>query len=194
MLNNNVQLIIPLISVTLVAILGFVSNILIFRINQKQSISNKIIEQYFKIRDEITNKISDLATLKTIADVEIESIDMASADISKLYYKHYDFLPIEVLNDILCLHSTLINKDNKIYRIRDKSIYEIEENELEDYIQSTSDISDSKYYTYCMLKSKDIKVRRATCINLQARKVLNTMNKFFTLDKLIYWEKYIRKN
>jgi hypothetical protein len=193
LITSNLQLIISLISIVLVSSLGLISNILIIRINQKQSISSKIIEQYLKIREEISDVISDLAALRTIGCFELESINNVSMNISKLYYKHYDFLPIEVLDDILCLHSTLIDKDNRIYRIKNKNIYIIEEIELEGYIESTSSIPNSKYFTYSLLKSNDDSVRRATCINLQARKALNTMNEFFTLANLISWVKHMPK-
>ncbi len=190
---KSIEQFIPLMSVIVVAILGFISNILITRVNQKQNVSNKIIEQYFKIREEISDKISDLVTLKTVNDTNYDIINI-SKDISKLYYKYYDFLPREVLNEILCLHLTLTDQNNNIFRINNKSIQQIKDEEIEDYIKSTSYISNSKFFTYFLLKNDDVSIRRIASINLQAKKVLDTMNDFFTLNKLMYWAKYTRKD
>lgn len=188
--NNDLQLITPIISVVLVALFGLISNFIIIRMNQRQSISNKMIEHYINIREEITSKISNLASYKPAnTDLVLNS----SLDISKLYYKYYDFLPQEVLNELLCLYSTLIDKNNRIYRIKNSALYLIEETDLEEYIISTTPIPNSKFYTYYLLNSKDVTTMKITCVALQARKVLNTMNIFFTPDNLILWVKQMSK-
>lgn len=191
--NKEFISLIPLISVFLVAVLSLVSNFLIIRYNQRQNISNKIIEQYFKIREDICQKVSRLANLKTLSELGENELKEINDEISQLYFKYYDFLPKEVIYELMCLHTNLTDKGNNLYTIDGKGLMIIEGEKLEAFLESVSLINNSKYFICYKLNSEDNLIRKATAINLQARKVLITMNTFFSLENLLKWTKYLRK-
>ena len=184
---------IPIISVVIVAVLGFVSSLLITRVSQKHNVSTKIIEQYFKVREDITQKISEFTNLSTMKILDETRLVQYNEQISKIYYQYYDFLPKEILYDLLCLHCTLSDKANRLFKIKEKKLTVLDETELEAFLQSISAIEGAEQFIFYKLKSDDINVRRSTSIILQSRKVLVTMNEFFTLKNLLKWIESSRK-
>jgi len=44
-----------------------------------------------------------------------------------------------------------------------------------------------------MINSKDLNQRKIACINLQSKYVLNTINKFFTMENILSWIRNMEK-
>ncbi len=181
-----------IISIVIVAVMGLVSNIFIFRATQRSSYRSKIAEQYFKVRGEISDKISKIADLRTFKTYE--NTDKYIEQVSNLYFKHYDFLPEEVLNQLLCLYTSLRDDSGNIYIVKENKLRVIYcEQEIDDFVDSITLIENTReYFKYQLTKAEESK-RKTIAINLQARRVLYAMNECFSLENLVTWEKYLRK-
>ena len=186
------DVILPII--TLIIGTGLLTNIIMSYRNQKNSISIKVVEQYFKAREDICAKLCELANISSNNRIDENKIDYYKNEISNLYYKYYDILPKEVLFDLNCLFTCLSDRDGNIYRIYDDKLYRVENcNDLENFLEKISLVKNFKYVAIPLVKSEDIYVRKSACINYQARGVLRSMNDFFTIEKFLQWDKYLAK-
>lgn len=192
--QNNTNLILPLITLFIGTMLGFLSSLLISYLQQKHNVAIRVLEQYLKIREGLCDKLSSLASTRTDNTLSYSSLSDLRDEISMLFYKYYDFLPSEVLKEMLCLHACLSDKQNKIYRCKNNSLLPIEDSEIEEFIEQIAMVENFKYYALIPLNSKDDNVRRATSIRYQARSVLVAMNKYFTLKELMTWAKHLPKH
>lgn len=191
--NKDFLNILPLISVVFVSILSLISNIVIIRFSQRENLTSKIIEKYFEVRNEICEKLSDLANLKEINIITEEKISESREQVSKMFYKYYDFLPDEVLYELICLYCTLNDRGHRLYRINKRRLELLNKNDLENYVKESSLLKNTYHSTYVMLNSKDINIRKAVSINAQARKVLDAMNDFFSLESLTKFVRNLKR-
>ncbi len=185
--------IIPILSTLILVTFTFIFNTIISKLNQRREISSKIIEQFFKAREEIVNEISLFASIKSISDINFEAIQKYSNALNNLYYKYYDFLPSPVKDSILCLRVTIIDKKNRLFKMENNILQVIKEEEIEKHIKNSFPIANSEFFTYGMIHTKEHNQRRIACINLQSKYVLNTMNKFFTMENLLKWIRNMEK-
>lgn len=189
-MNDNLSL--TIFSVVLVALFGLISNILIIQINQKKDVNSKLIEQYLKIREDLCVILSDLINLKDINNVDFNNL---SRLVEKLFYKHYDFIPKEVLDELLCLQVILQSEYGHLFRIINKKLVIIDndDSEIKNYLEDISFVEAAKLFYYVQLKNADVESRKVLIINLQAKKVLYKMNDYFTLSNLLNWKRYLLK-
>lgn len=178
--------IISLFSIALVAVFGLITNFLVIKYTQKQNVSSKILDKYFAIRDSMVNVIGDFASLK-ITDIYNEhQIDYYAKEITKLYYLYYDYLPKEVLQELICLHSNLSDKKHRLFIMKGNDVAFIEdEEEIVKLLDSMSIIENANHFIYYMLNNDEEVLKASVSINIQSRKVLMTMNKLFTVNNLI---------
>jgi len=181
--------IVPILSGVIVALIGFGLNVLMLFINQRQGISSKIIEQYFKAREEITGFLCAFADIKTYDQLLEMDLFNASNTAVELYYKYYDILPDKVAKALLCFHMTLDDKNNQLYRIKKSRLICLSDEDYKTFLNEVSTLYNSKLYLYFRLMAGNMEERRAIRISLQARYVLNTMNNFFIPNKLKKWIK-----
>lgn len=174
-------------------VLGFISSLIISYFKQRYDISLKLIAKYFEIKEELTDKLSILASLENTNDLNGLSFIKIKQEISILYYKYYDFLPSEILTEILCLYSCLSDKKNKLYQSKDNCILPLTDSDLKEFIERISLIENFRYYALVRLKSNDDTVRIAAAISYQARSVLIAINKYFNIKDLMSWSRYLPK-
>ena len=173
--------------------LGFLSSIWIERFRQRNTLTVRILEQYFKIREDICDEISELTNLQIGALLDDEFLDNKRGKLSRYYYKYYDFLPKDVLQALNCLHACLSDERNRIFVCRENTLYPIRDTEIEDFIEQISLVRNFKYYALVPLNSSDSNTRKSASINYQARYVLRIVNANFTLSSLMNWIKKLPK-
>lgn len=183
----------PIITLMIGAILGALSNLLIESYRQTQNISEKIIEQHFKIRQEICDEICLLANLQIENMPDRDTLLFIRNNISKLFFKYYDFLPKPVLQELNCLYACLTDKNNRIFFIRNNEISILEEADLESFIKNISLVDNFKYFALISLRSDNVDLRRSASINYQARNVLVAINEHLNIRELLRWSKDLRK-
>lgn len=176
--------------------MGLLASVCIAYLQHKQDITIKIIEQYFAAREQLCDQLSALANLQVTSSCKLDTATLAEyqENISKLFYKYYDFLPPEVLKEMLCLHACLSDKENRLYKHENNCLILIEDKDIEGFIGQISLIDNFKYYAPIPLESKDPNIRRAASVNYQARSVLVSMNYHFTIQHLRSWNRYLQKS
>lgn len=185
--------IIPILSVIIVSILGIITNIIVIRYSQKQNILSKLVDRYFVIRDNITHILSDYVSLKTTNDYSVEQLNIYCNQVSKIYYEYYDFLPKEVLHELICLYANLSDTEHRLYTMKDHSLALLEKKDMDEFLQNITIIDNNKQFIYYNLFGNDAMKKKFTSINIQSRKVLSTMNQYFTLNNLLYLNKRLQK-
>jgi len=187
-MTNDLAVVLPVITLIIGAILGLVSSTYVTYIQKRDSISIKLLEQFFKVRDEICDKLSGLASLKIGDPVDPKHVTEVREGISRLAYKYYDILPPQVLREIYCLHACLGDSKNRIFRCKDNLVVPItEDHELQDFISDISLVDNLKAFGLVPLKSRNDAVKKSACINYQARCVLKSLNDHFTINHLMSW-------
>jgi hypothetical protein len=191
--GGDLSLILPLITLVVGAVLGFLTSAWMERSRQRHDVVVKILEQYFKIREQICDEIGELAHLQIGSPLDDQSLITKRDTISKLFYKYYDFLPAEVLQEMNCLYACLTDKRNRIFRCKDNRLLPLQDSEIESFVESISLVDNFKYYALVPLNSSDANIRRGASVNYQARSVLRAINESFSLDSLMGWVKKLPK-
>lgn len=188
--SGGVTAFLPVITLLLGGVIGFFSSFLTTYLQQRSNVTTKIVEQYFKVREDICEKLSHLANLGINSVIDLSSI---KTELSKLYFKYYDFLPREVLIEMNCLYACLSDSQNRIFRCKNNSLLPLEDSELEMFIEQISLVENFRYYAMIPLKSNNEIIRKAASVNYQARNVLRAINKYFTIKDLTSWAKHLPK-
>lgn len=190
------DIILPVITLVAGTFLGLLTSVCISYLQHKQDITVKVIEQYFAAREQLCDQLSTLANLQVTSSGQLEAKTLAEyqENVSKLFYKYYDFLPPEVLKEMLCLYTCLSDKENRLYRHENNCLFLIENKALEAFVERISLVDNFKYYAPIPLKNKNSHVRRAASISYQARSVLVSINHHFTIQHLISWNRYLPKS
>lgn len=170
----------PILAGVMVAIIGFIVNLIMFHISQRKYISNKIVEQYLSARDELSKQLCILASLKTIEPTNIEQY---IKNISLLFYKYYDILPQEVLCSLLCLNATLADNSN-LYKFENNYLFPIDEDDYPQFVDSITIAKNTNQFIYYQLRCGDVSIQNIVKVSLQARKVLTIMNEVFSHKKI----------
>jgi len=194
-MDEYIKLLMPIITLVLGTVLGYVTNMIIRNITKKDTITNKLFDQFIITKNEICEVLSNLANLKTISEIKNNDIDKIRNTVSCLYFKHYDLLPKTVLLELQCLFFCLSDKNNNLYIISDDLNINVisKENELESFLTQISMIPNFKYIAYYQIMNEDMNVKRAASINFQARKVLKEINNYFNLEYFMKIDKNLKK-
>ena len=178
-------------------IVGLVSSVFIERFKSRQALLTRMFEHYLLIRSELTNLVSDLAQLHDRAPFTAESTEDYRKAISKLFFKHYDFLPPEVLVEMNCLHSCLKSQGKWIFRHSDeRGIFRLDLRDtriLAAFIDGISLVRNYRYHALLALRDQRNEVRSVSIINCQARSVLVTLGRFFVPSRIMAWQHHIAK-
>jgi hypothetical protein len=165
----------PLISVIIGAALTLFSSWLISRIRQKDSIKNKMIDQFFEVRKEIVDVISSLANIKSNKNISDEDFENYSLSVSKLFFKNYDLLPSAVSQAMLTLHACIENGDGKYFKIQNSKVLPMTQVETKEFITNSPLIKNTKVFGLIALNSTDPNVRRNYAIKIHAQHVINQL-------------------
>lgn len=186
--------ILPLLAATIGALFGLFSTLWVSSRRQRQDITLKLLDQYFEIRKEIVNVVSELSNLR-VRD-ELDPIDRVRYrdEVSKLFYKHYDFLPEPVLDSMTLLYVCLSEPAAGPYIIRDGAVVAMNDSDVMRFIDECSLFANTKYLAPLALKSSIPTIRANQAVILHARSVLYTLNKFASIEDLLEMTKRLKKN
>lgn len=162
--------------------------------NQRNTINQKLLEQYFLMREKIASIISVLTTLNPRDEVKDEDRKKIQEDLYKVTYENYDFLPKEVLDALITLYVCLERNRGELYIVNEKKITVIEDhNKIKEFIDEASFYDTGKISAIMALKSKNLNIRQSQAVSLHARYVFIKMNEYSSVDKLIEVSKKFRK-
>ncbi len=186
--------ILPILSVAVGALLGLLSTILVSSIRQRQDVTLRLLDQYFQVRKEIVDVVTDLANLGIHQSLEPSRQAEYRNSISKLFYKHYDFLPKDVLQSLSLLDVCLSSSHGKLYTLKGKAIVPMKDrDEIIALIEKISFYDNTKYFAPLALSSSDAKIRTNQAIALHARNVLYSLNRFTSIKDLLSHIKRLKK-
>ena len=188
-----IDVIMPLITLIIGAILGFASTVYLKHSDAKQIVTEKILNQYFDVRNDLCTELSKLAILKESEKLDISLLSAARDKISALYFEHYDFLPKEVLDELNCLFVCLTNRKTSIFKYENSRIFPLPPSEIQAFIERITLVENFKYSALLCLRSKDDDIKRIVTVKCQARSVLVSLNKYFTMRHLMDWINYTTK-
>lgn len=183
----------PLLSVVVGAFLGFVSTLLISNLRQRQDITLHLLKEYFQVRKEIVNVVTDLANLPVRQPLDPARREEYREAVSKLFYKHFDLLQKEVLDSLSCLDACLQSADGKLYILDGKAVVAMKDEEVIKLIKRITLYDNVIYFAPLALRSKDANIRANQAIALQARNVLFTLNNFLSVKDLLLHTKRLKK-
>ena len=133
-LDTFIKIILPLLTLFLGTLFGLILSIIKTNITHRKDIINKIIDEYFDAREIICETLSKLTNLKISSNDKIDSEKYLN-DISKLYFKYYDFLPKQILQNFHCLHACLSDKENRLFTIKEDQLFLVEDSEIHNFLK-----------------------------------------------------------
>jgi len=187
------SILLPLLSLAVGATLGLGSSILVSSIKQRQTVTLRLIDQFFEVRKEIVDVLSQLSDLNIHEQFTDQQLTVFQQAVSKLYYKHYDFLPPEVVESLLVLHACLKNGKGKLYKVHDEFVAQMSAKESEEFISKNSRFRNTRIFAKQVFKVAKNEVKRNQAIKLHAQHVLYTLNNYVTKEKLLELTKNLRK-
>ncbi len=176
-------------------------------------------EQYARKSQEIIDAITNIVSLHiklTPNKCSVSNMKMCEQAISELYFKHYNYLPQEVLNALNCLFLCLSSNGKYLYIIApsplttfEKIKYRLGFKQLRhvDFKQckKSSDFITRDFKKMILSSNASDKIekilkRPEECIpnsmklNLQARYVIYVIHKYFQKPYLQTWDTYLLKH
>jgi len=179
---------------------GFFAYLISFFLEKRKNMMafNMLI---FKTYDRITQDIIDVLIEMTSLHVSgnrhhtKEKIREWKEKLSFVYYKYYNYLPKEVLNEINCLHSCLIFEGKFLYVIKEKNnmVRSTDEDAIILFDDATLVSYEGKRISDSIRKYSVNRIPKSMKINLQARRVITTISKFFGSEKIEKWTSQLKK-
>ena len=167
----------------------FLSNYL----KHSSDVSIKLLEEYLKVRSFFTEELSELASLPFSFPVQNIAIDEHHKKLSKAFYQYWDYLPRELLVQLLCLLCCLPDPQNRLYTHKNGRITVVRPNDITDFVRLIAMTRNVRMYATLKLKNGTESEKRVAGIVCQARMVLLTFNNHFNLRDLRRFAKHIPK-
>ena len=184
----------PLLSLIVGASLGLFSSLLISSIRQRHTVTLRLLDQFFEVRKEVVDILSELVDIPRHKYLEEQELDDYRRAVSKLYFKHYDFLPPQVVEALLILHASIIDGTGKLYKLHNGAVIPRPFDEYSSFINECSRFRNTRIYAKQALESKRVETRRNEAIKIHAQNVLYNLNKFASRKDLLAMTKNLRKD
>lgn len=186
-----------LLTLLIGGILGLLSGLILERQRKEQALTDKLFERYLLVREELTEVLGDLASLKLEPDYTGMDLNRAAQTISKLFYRHYDFLPANVLRELNCLYRCLAAQGKHIYIVSsDNSIVRLDttdRQQFEQFAAALSLVENIRNVLPIYYEQETGQSHPAINVNLQARKVIRTINQHFQFKSMLVWSRTLTK-
>lgn len=183
----------PILLLVLGTSLGLLSSLAISSLGQRQAVVLRLLDQYLEVRKEVVETVSDLTT-PSRSEALPEEIRLKYRDsVAKLFYKHFDFLPYQVLDALLLLNTALANPDGRLFKVQDATILPLDDSEIPSFVSACSMYRNGGLIVALALKSSNPIVRSNLGIGIHARHVLYTLNRFASLDEMMSIASTFRK-
>lgn len=174
----------PVLTLILGGVIGLVSSLVVSFMGHRRSIALRLLDQFLDVRKSVVDAVSDLTNVGTDEGMREEERKKHRKEISKLFYRHFDFLPKPVLDSLALLEVGLLRPEAGPYTITSDGVVSLSGKDLAMFVDDLAMFGNSKLYAALALASKDRNVREIEVIRLHARHVLHTLNQYFTIQEL----------
>ena len=178
--------------------LGFIAGVFLHLKQAERAASAKLFDKYLEARDELTDILSELASLALIPLRRKLDYAAYAERLSKCFYRHYDVLPERVLMEINCLYLCL-SKDGAFAYMVDEPTRQIRrldltssQEEMGEFVRSVSLVNNILPITKILVRYKG-NARRLFTVNLQARRTVQSIDDNVTFSAVTSWGKKLRK-
>ncbi len=176
------DVLVPVLSLVAGTALGLGSNIIVSFLKQRQTVLLRLLDQYLEVRKDVVETVSDLTHIPDKSDLTAEDRGNLRDRVAKLFYRHFDFLPAEVLDALLLLNVCLSDESGRLYKLENRAVLPLPNDEVPDFIRACSVYQNAELFAPIVLRSKNARARHNKAIQLHARHVLYTLNSFASLD------------
>ena len=112
--------------------------------------------------------------------------------------RHYDFLPVELLDSLALLYMSLADKRGRLYKVEDQAIRRMEKpDEVAAFIRDVSIFKNEAIRAALLWRTAEPDMKHVLAVSLHARDVLVKMNRFASAHDLLKltssFKKQIRK-
>ncbi len=174
--------------------ISFISGIVVLTYKQKQAVTLKLLDQYFLMRDGISDLVSTLTTLDLKKELSAETRESLRSSLARLTYKHYDFLPNQVLESLVLLYVSLGDKMGRIFAISKGLVMPIRDYKaIGEFSKSVSLFHNALVFSGMTIFSKDRTIRSNEAISLHARNVLLMLNRYAKAGDLLMLSRQFKK-
>lgn len=175
------QTLLSVLSLMAGAGLGLASSLLVSFFKQRQTVVLRLLDQYLEVRKDLVDTISDLTHIPNTTKLTEERRGELQDKIARLFYRHYDFLPREVLDALLLLNVCLSDTSGKLYELVENVVIPMDSERAASFIERCSIYRNAQLIAPVALRSKEATVRYNQAAKLHARHVLYTLNQFASL-------------
>lgn len=187
------KIVLPIALVVIAAVVGFCTSVLTSARVQRQTVTMKLLDQYFEVHKDVVDTVSQLTSVDVREPLSGERQTEFRDRAANLYYKHYDLLPKPVLDALILLHVALDYPEKGPYMIQDRTILPMAESQIPEFIESCSLYKNATFSAPLALKSRNVTVRNNQVIRMHARRVLATLNQFSSIEDLLKLAKKSKK-
>lgn len=172
--------------------LGFLTQSYLSRLSFRQKTIESVVKRYLDARDEICELVAGCAVNSNPGDENW--LKERRNSISFAYYKYFDYIPEEVIKELICLQACLKDGQNRLHKIDGRNLMLINEKDLEGFCKTISTLDNISHAIYYNMKHCSGYKRRENNIEYQARHALMNINKFFTEQNLTSLELFKPKS
>lgn len=181
-MDIQVKLLTVFVSTLLGAGVGFLAKSYFTRLSFQQRTIESIVERYLDVRDKLCGLIAECATHPDVDDSAW--MNKIQRDLSMAYYQYYDYIPHEVVQEIICLQACVKDPKNRLHNIRDDALEYLDDSEVQNFCESFASFRNNVHAMLVNLHhGADSKIRNHR-IEYQARHTLRFINQYFTEDNL----------
>lgn len=162
--------------------LGFLAKSYFSRMSFRQSTIESVVKRYLDARDEICELVANCAVKANPKD-ENWLTDTRNS-ISIAYYKYFDYMPAEIIKELICLQACLRDKKNRLHKIESENLMLLNKNDIEAFCEKISTLKNVAHAIIYNLYNGDEDEKRKKRIEYQARHTLVNINIFFTEENL----------
>lgn len=177
------KVVVAIVSALIGSGLGFLAKSYFLRLGLKHKITDTIIIRYLDIRDEICKIVSDCAVDPNVTDKAWREGKIV--EIGKAYYKYFDYVPNEIIRELICLQACLKVEGSHLYKSEGSDMARIKQEEIEAFTYVISSFGNYAHAIYFNLMFSDPSARQNYRVEYQARHVLIAINRIFTEDNLL---------
>ena len=164
--------------------MGFLAKAYFNRLSFRQSNIESIINRFLNSRDEICEILAECAVYANSEDEEW--LEHNRNLLSLAYYKFYDYMPYEIIQEFICLQACLKDPENRLYMAENHSLRRVRAIDLETFCKEISTFKNLAPAIFYNLHHGSIIEIRNHRIEYQARHALVEINKRFTEENLTF--------
>ncbi len=185
---------IPVLMLLAGAAVGLLSSLVASAIQHRRSLEVKLLEQYFVARQSAAELLAPLTNADVLSAMPHEEMRRARDAVAILYYRHFDFLPIEVLNSLVRLQTAIDYPHLGPISMQNGIVSPMSDADIPAFIEECYLIKNGAFFACMALNAPDSESRRVYVIKLHAQHSLFQLNRFASLEMLGGIEKTMRKS